>query len=214
MNKMMELENKKVALEGKLAELEAELEGLEGVEDCLPETWRNEDNREQGEMFQARAKALGEGDMVETALEVLSGERLMRAREFCPQMKEMSNMPDGEYWTDVNQKSYLDMESELEDLFHAEEEYLNGKIEEIGAAEVEAAAVKIAAIEAEIEAVEAEIEAAEGKMWEIEWDDAFRLDYDELLEQISLKEARDNGLDPDDEEAVRLWYYENKSLAA
>lgn len=44
---------------------------------------------------------------------------------------------------------------------------------------------------------------------------AFMAPIDALLERITFKEARDNGLDPDDDEpGVRAWYYENKATKA
>ena len=41
---------------------------------------------------------------------------------------------------------------------------------------------------------------------------AFTAPIDDLLDKISFKEARDNDLDPDDDEmGVRAWYFENKA---
>ena len=49
-----------------------------------------------------------------------------------------------------------------------------------------------------------------GDFYELSKAECFIMDYDKLLDMITAREARDNDLDLDDEQAVREWYYQEK----
>ena len=107
-------------------------------------------------MFQSRIDELFEGDITETALEVLSGERREQAKEHLARRKELDKKPEEE-WTDADSDAYLDTESALADLAEAEEAYLNGKIEELGEAEMQAAEADRAEIQRQIDELRGDV---------------------------------------------------------